>query len=225
MLEWFALWIQWSEVISQWNLYFEHLVIFGHLFSMKVYALCLSVHECLQFISNSIKPSIPLLSTNKLRSLRFTVAQHLKLHFQTSKEITTIIPLFISLLWLVTLIISHSGFHQCIYESVEQWICQTLPPKCLLNAVFTKGQVPRITWCRRLYFQRFQLTYQELGESALAKTTSLYCDRVKPVRWRSYQGSSMCSLQMFSNYRSGQPDHSLFMYIVHFIFNTPWKFH
>lgn len=63
-----------------------------------------------------------------------------------------------------------------LHKSGELWICQTLPPKCLLNAAFAKGEVPRITRRRRSYFQRFQLTYQELWEPASAKTTFLYCD-------------------------------------------------
>lgn len=119
------------------------------------------------------------------------MVQNVQLYFKTSKEITTIILLFISVLWLVTLIMtvwsSHLGFPQCVHKSTEQWICQTLPPMCLLNAAFTKGKVPRITQ-RRSYFQRFQLTYQELWESASAKTTFLYCDRAQTSRVKILSG-------------------------------------
>lgn len=57
-----------------------------------------------------------------------------------------------------------------------------LPPKCLLNAAFAKGKAPRITRRRRSYFQRVWLSYQELWESASAKTTFLCCDHAQTSR-------------------------------------------
>lgn len=49
-------------------------------------------------------------------------------------------------------------------ESIKCYL--QMSPKCCLP------QRPSITWHRGSYFQRFQLTYQELWESASAKTTT-----------------------------------------------------
>lgn len=188
---------------------------------LHVLSVCLCTNV---YVPNSDKPSISLLSTNKLCFFYYSPKCPNSFENLKGNNFSNIVYFcFVTGDPYHHRLILTFRLSPMLHKSAELWICQMLPPKCLLNAAFAKGQVPRITRRRRSYFQRFQLTYQELWEPASAKTTFLYCDHANQSGG-DLRGQ-VCVHYICSPINAQDSLIILCLCTLHFIFNTPWKFH